>query len=103
MILIISEQSDTSTDIVCDWLVHYKEKFIRVNLEECFLNSLNIQLSPNFDIVFSTQYSTFKYSSLKSVWFRRGYFKFFIPNFKDCQLPSAIVNDINIELRNNLF
>jgi hypothetical protein len=103
MILIISEQCDTSTDVVCDWLNHFGEKYIRVNLEECILNGLNIQLTSKYDMDFSSKSFSLKYSEIKSVWFRRGYLKFFIPNIKNSYLPSSLAQEVNIELRNNLF
>lgn len=79
MILILSEEQDTSTDDVINWLIYYKKAFIRINYEDLiegiYLDSNKIELffegkSVNFD-------------EITSFWHRKGNFvHYLLPQIK---------------------
>src|SRR5690554_7302076 len=78
MILILSDENDISTEQVIDWLVFYKQKYIRLNRTD-ILTFEDIFLDENgeFDFTIYTQrYGRFKYSEIDSFWYRRGHLKF---------------------------
>ena len=46
-ILILSEGSDKSSDIVCSWLNTYAQLYLRVNREQCFNPQICFTISEN--------------------------------------------------------
>src|SRR5690554_4804374 len=83
MIYIISENDDITTDIVIEWLIFYKKKFIRVNFEtQSSLNSF--KLSDNY---FYLKINGMNIKKISFVWHRRGY-NTFIP--KECRSPGSL-------------
>lgn len=74
MILIISDSNDRSTSDIIQWLNFYKKKFIRVNgsdivkLNQIAINSGKISINKNGAII--------NFNSIKSIWYRRGDFRF---------------------------
>lgn len=43
--MILSEQNDITTDIVCSWLNHYNCKFLRVNEEEAHNPDVKVRIN----------------------------------------------------------
>lgn len=74
MILILSTDSDISTDEVINWLIYYKYNFIRINDNDI----LSKQLSINFDkdlIKVKLGNKLINLAKVKVVWFRKfGFF-----------------------------
>lgn len=72
MILIISEESERTTDEVVQWLLNNNVKFLRINKEDnlkilCINPSTGEALVEVNDIVYDLD-------TFDPVWYRRGYF-----------------------------
>ncbi|RPD95877.1 hypothetical protein EGM88_11715 [Aureibaculum marinum] len=68
MILLISSEYDTTTNIVANWLVKLKVKFKRLNFEN--QHNLNWFLINNKESCLKI--NGFDFSNVKVVWHRRG-------------------------------
>lgn len=80
MVLIISEDRDVSTNLICKWLIHKGVSFIRLNNTD-FITSIKIVLnneSEDIDIEVNKTYS-FKISEITSFIHRKGSLHFSIP------------------------
>lgn len=76
LILICSDVSEPSTDIVCSWLSYYDKKFVRIS-DENVIDIKNIIIKDNYiDINFTIDNVTYKLSDFKSYWYRRSRLKF---------------------------
>ncbi|MET7038793.1 grasp-with-spasm system ATP-grasp peptide maturase [Elizabethkingia miricola] len=71
MILIISNNKETTTTEVIKWLSVMEKKYIRIHEDEFF----EIKISEN-RIFLESAYNSFFLDEIKSVWFRRGGLKF---------------------------
>jgi glutathione synthase/RimK-type ligase-like ATP-grasp enzyme len=75
MVLIISEEDDLSTQVVIDWLVHFKKDFTRINnSDKVRVRGIKITNdSLDFEILGKglLTYSLLS-SEIKSFWYRRG-------------------------------
>lgn len=75
MILIISEEIDSNTDHVCDWLNYNNQQFIRINKEDNVDIFDKILISnKNNSINFRHKKINFCLEDIKIIWFRRGIF-----------------------------
>lgn len=88
MILILSEQNDVTTDIVCSWLNHYNCKFIRINEEEAHNPDVKIRINDGkFTVLYSSNSQDYDLSNVEICWYRRGFLYFHIeewlPNVGD--------------------
>lgn len=78
MILILSNESEFSTDKVIDWLKYYNQKFIRISSESTYtidkLFITNLKQNDNVELCFDILNDNVKLNlvNVKSVWFRRG-------------------------------
>lgn len=76
-IMILSESSDKSTDLVCHWLHHWNVPFLRLNKENEINPIINIEYSNTCIKVHILKNGTiYDFSNIKKTWFRRGYFLF---------------------------
>ena len=90
LILICSDVSEPSTDIVCSWLSYYKKKFLRISNEN-IIDIKSIIIKDGYvEINFNIDNEQHKLSDFKSYWYRRSRLKFakfseveFIYNGKD--------------------
>ena len=58
MILILSEQTDATTDIVCSWLNHYGCNYLRINEEDAHNPNVEIRIkNGKFKVVSLTRTS----------------------------------------------
>ena len=74
MILIISEQNDVSTDIVCDVMNYRNIKYLRINRESNLDCVKDIWFSSDgIEIMLKNHDKEYNLNDFKSVWFRRGY------------------------------
>ena len=71
MTLILSQYSDSTTDIVIDWLNYYGHSFIRLNGED-LLKKGAISFSEN-KFIFKIEGKETESENINSVWFRRAY------------------------------
>ncbi|WP_395045247.1 grasp-with-spasm system ATP-grasp peptide maturase [Flavobacterium sp.] len=69
MILILSEEDDSSTTDVLQWLNTLNKKWFRINETD----KIELEFIGD-DIVFKMNSSSFLLSEIKSFWYRRGYF-----------------------------
>lgn len=98
--LIISEEIDRSSDIVCAWLNYFSVNFTRFNGEEfnnpkLIVNQSNDKLS----VTISLGTKSVNLSEIESVWFRRGY----LYTYSTFELPehlSDTIEDIDKHLDN---
>lgn len=67
MVLIISNDSDSSTDKVIEWLEYYKCEWFRINNEDIVTFEFEVD-----DICIKIDEFKLKLSDIKSVWYRRG-------------------------------
>ncbi|MGH2666108.1 grasp-with-spasm system ATP-grasp peptide maturase [Flavobacterium sp.] len=68
MILLLSDERDLSTTQVIEWLDILDKKWIRINQED----KIEIEFCGN-EIVFKLNTIEFKFSDIRSFWYRRGF------------------------------
>jgi hypothetical protein len=67
MILISSDQYDSSTNHVIDWLTSFKKQFIRINKNDDYkISFINSKLNLNF------QGKSIDFNTIKGYFYRRG-------------------------------
>ncbi len=90
MIYIISEKTDLVTDLVTEWLISKKKKFIRIN-DDTFVNSTS-KIQASFS-------NTSVFQNASKIWQRRGGANF-IPDtlFQNFSNRSVFLNYFNKEL-----
>lgn len=86
MILILSEQTDTTTDIVCSWLKYYGCNYLRINEE----NAHNLGVEVRFEggqleVLYADSSNVYDLSDIEICWYRRGFLRFHVEK----QLPHA--------------
>lgn len=77
MILIISEEKDSSTNAVISWINHFGYKWIRIN-PETDIEFIDLKFSNNEELQFRLKKNRSEwicFSDIKSVWYRRGEIK----------------------------
>jgi ATP-GRASP peptide maturase of grasp-with-spasm system len=77
MILIISEERDSSTNGVIKWVNHYGYKWIRIN-PETDIEFIDLKFSNSEDLQFRLKKNNtewINFNDIKSVWYRRGEIK----------------------------
>lgn len=100
-ILIISEQIDTSTNIVCSWLNYYDCPYLRLDDEQG--KNIDIEIivqNCDFKTILHTNEGIHVLEETKIVWFRRGYLKFGMEQtllFEDNSTNKSIVRFIDNE------
>lgn len=94
MILILSDNSDTSTTKVIEWLDFYSKKWLRVNVED----KIELEFIGD-DIIFKNVDFTFKLSNITEFWYRRGAFNF--RNKFNSEIK--LFGDLQIEERNKII
>ena len=73
MVLIISENSDISTNHVIEWITSTGYPFVRINCEDKVeIKSFNLD---SFSLLINDKVLV-EYEKITSVWFRRGKIKF---------------------------
>lgn len=76
MIVIVSQENDSSTNDVMDWLYAWNKKVVRIN-ETDTINSFSLQIDDNdLSLIFRCGNKEFKISDVDYFWFRRGGFVF---------------------------
>lgn len=74
MILVISDNTDYTTKLILEWLDYQGKEFLRLNLEDK-ITITNISYGKNGDTTFKILGRDVLSSSIKSVWFRRGFMR----------------------------
>lgn len=78
-ILICSDEKEGSTDIVCDWLNHYKQPFLRISSKN-IIRIHDVRISnKECDIQFALDGKMYCLSEIKSYWYRRSGLTFELP------------------------
>jgi len=100
MILIVSDDSEHSTDRVIDWMIYFGCEFIRISLnDKIYINSINISYEGQSDcsiVIESNITGTCKVidvSRIKSFWFRRNNFE--IANYANIGVDESVNFIIN--------
>lgn len=71
MILILSEENDMSTSHVIDWLIYFKQKFVRINnVQDLKIKYLDLD-NDSFELEYQGKEIISK--EIKGYWYRRGY------------------------------
>jgi ATP-GRASP peptide maturase of grasp-with-spasm system len=95
MVLIISEQSDVSTDCVIEWLRFYNVQFIRLNEGEAENVVATVEMNNDTILIhFKIKGKTFSTDDIGSVWFRRGFLTFNTSFLAISTKNSAINNQV---------
>ena len=76
LILICSDVSEATTDVVCKWLNHYNKKFLRISCDNIITIKTTIIKNDEVDVLFEIDGIEYKLSDFKSYWYRRSYLKF---------------------------
>lgn len=108
MVVILSESNDIATNKVIDWLLKWKEPFIRVNEnDQVFLDSITLENDISridFDLVISSAAANkayrIRYSQVKSYWYRRHNWEISnvsLEHFKD---QPGVLNYLHREYKN---
>lgn len=74
MILILSEEIDTSTHTVVDWLVRYNKDFVVIS-ERSFLEKIQLYLDDNginVSLTIEGLNEPIEFSRITSIWYRKG-------------------------------
>ena len=94
-LLVFSEETDTSSDIVCSWLQKNNIPYIRINSEKFVNPQLKITETPDtFSVTAKYKGETVDFSKVETVWFRRGYM-YIYPFYAGKDIPSTIINELN--------
>ncbi|MCM1031811.1 MAG: grasp-with-spasm system ATP-grasp peptide maturase [Oscillibacter sp.] len=83
MILIFAQSFEETTCDVIAWLIYFKKKFIRINLDKDICNSFHIELPINkvAHIKFHVSNHEIDISEITAFWYRRGgYLKILLDN-----------------------
>lgn len=79
MILILSEQTDVTTDLVCSWLNHFVCEYLRINEEDAHNPDVEIHIEDGeFAVFYSNGRHNYNLSNIEICWYRRGFLKFHI-------------------------
>ena len=93
MVLILSEEHDQSTNIVIDWLVHFKKPFIRINdTDSCTIKKIDLTTD---EIIITVAGHEINFNDISAYWYRRGNFNIALPD----DIPNHPFQD---EIRRNL-
>lgn len=99
-ILILSEEIDVSCDLVCSWLNKNHNSYTRLNTESLLNPEIEVDiLSTSKSVVMTASDNTLNLNEINTVWFRRGYLRFFSIN----NLPNSqedIVKGLNKHIAN---
>lgn len=76
MILICSDITEPSTDIVCSWLNYFNKKFIRISNKDLIEIKTVYINNENIEIDFLINNEEFKLSQFHSYWYRRSKLNF---------------------------
>jgi len=68
-ILIVSEYDDYSTDLVIDWILHFKKEPLRLTFED-FIKKFNISKTITTESLHLTVYMDNSKVNIESIWFR---------------------------------
>jgi hypothetical protein len=101
MILIIGEHHDVSTDKVCAWLNYYVAKYVRTNTGT---NNIDIISNVTFNdncvhIEFNINDKIYDFDDFETIWCRRGYLSFSLPNNNSLNL---LANKVTTSISNHL-
>lgn len=89
MILIVSEETDATTDIVCNWLNHFQTPWRRVNKEKMSRYEVTVDFEDNREkILLKTDGGEIDLNDIHKTWFRRGYLQCDYPT-PSCPDPKA--------------
>lgn len=98
MILILSNSTDETTDLVCNYLYCFKRAFVRLNLDNDFVEGIVYKLSnlnSDLKLTLSTG-KTIYYEKVNFIWYRRGEFNLY--NVKlSSKLKKSILNSLEVE------
>ena len=100
MLLILSEETDITTDIVCDWLNYFSHPFKRINREK--INNYNVAIhfkNDKLSVYLHNSSDVISFEKITTVWFRRGYFDLFSNSFS-IDLPEITTKSICKHLAN---
>ncbi len=112
IVLILTSKKDQSTNNVIKWLIFYKQKYIRINIEDTIYISEIVISNINIDFSIKVNNHFFLYSEIKSIWFWKGNFNIEKNNIEISddfpykkQMVRSLAQDRNILLQfiNNCF
>ena len=100
MILILSEESDLATDIVCRWLKCHCCGFKRINAEKASEYELFVDLNnEKVNVLLKRQKHKIDLDEISKVWFRRGRLDFMPEKFY-INLKPITINSVNKHFAN---
>jgi hypothetical protein len=97
MILIISSQTDPTTDYVIDYLLASKAEFFRID-GELIIEDINIKIDKNdknkdiIELILSNK-TTVNLLNFTSIWYRKGFINYQLKG----NLPPQILSALNLE------
>lgn len=95
MILVLSEENDIITDIVCRWLHYYQKNFKRINKEQASLYECVLEFDDgNCHIKLNCSNNIIDFDEVDWIWFRRGYLNFTFNYEKIERLPEFVQSNI---------
>lgn len=97
-ILIISSEDDQTTNLVLDWLIHYKQDYLRINdTTNLEVSSFKLEIN-NIDFTLKNDKINFSFSKIKSIWYRRGLLNISTKTIKSKFSNHKFVNNLSIYL-----
>lgn len=99
MIIIVSEESDSSTNGVIDWLFFYKKPYVRINVED-ILSNMSVEI---VDLASIIKLKEYEYKKANAVWYRRGAISINVPKNEKPDDSNDFSNKIIRYLNKELF
>lgn len=102
-VLIISDESDQTTNRVMDWLFKWQVPVIRINdtsslfLEHLILDNEKVRFRIRVQNVISQECVTITEDDIQSVWYRRGQLHFSPDDYLDEEMPVPMKRYLNHE------
>jgi ATP-GRASP peptide maturase of grasp-with-spasm system len=101
MILIMSDENDSSTSDVITWLNHFKMPFFRINIEDAY-SIKKIQLSnEKSEIILTHNNIEIDLCKIKSFWYRRGGLNIDLPSIGE--MSSVIRQQVMTHLQDEFL
>lgn len=97
MILVLSEESDITTNEVIDWLAHYRVPFVRINKEDrVHIGHFSLDGSGQLSFALHLRDTIIRSDEITGYFNRRGFFSF------NLKVPRSDDREISDDLRNHI-
>lgn len=112
IVVLITSKNDQSTNNVIKWLIFFKQKFVRINIEDSVSITEIVISNEKIDFAIKTEFELLFLSQIKSIWYWKGNFnlgKDFFDIRDDFPFKNQILRSLSrdrkkiVEFLNNSF